>query len=98
MQAIVVGADKLGSIPQMLASMGFTIEKHILGRLSGHQRRLLALPAGTDFLNLFTDLLGHNVCAVRASSHGWKTYPLSRAGARWYASPNLSKGVSATGS
>ena len=75
MQTVVVGADKLGSIPQMLASLGITIEKHILGRLSGHQRILPALPAGTDLLKLFTDLLGHkrDAPAARARAAGKRT-------------------------
>jgi len=59
--AVVVGADKLGAIPDMLANMGITIQKNITGRFAVHQRKLPALPAGTELLILFTDFLGHNV-------------------------------------
>ena len=61
MHAVVVGADKLGAIPDMLANMGITIQKHISGRFAVHQRMLPALPAGTELLILFTDFLGHNL-------------------------------------
>lgn len=61
MNAVLVGADRLGNIPSTLAGMGITIAKHISGRQAGHQRRLPSLPQGTQLLILFTDFLGHNV-------------------------------------
>lgn len=61
MNAVVVGADRLGNIPDTLAGMGITIAQHISGRQAGHQRRLPSLPRGTQLLILLTDFLGHNV-------------------------------------
>lgn len=61
MNALVVGADRLGNIPDVLSSFGIRIGNHVSGRDTSHQRRACALPAGTDLVILFTDFLGHNV-------------------------------------
>jgi hypothetical protein len=60
MNALVVGADRLGNIPEVLAEFGIRIAGHVSGRQPGHQRRA-ALPAGIELVILFTDFLGHNV-------------------------------------
>ena len=59
-QAILVGADQLGNIPQMLETRGIKIGRHIDGRKSNHQR----FPTGINnnqLIIIFTDFLGHNV-------------------------------------
>jgi hypothetical protein len=61
MNAVLVGADRLGNIPQVLEKMGIRIARHITGRASGHQRQVGPLPHNTDLLILFTDFLNHNV-------------------------------------
>ena len=61
MNAMLVGADTLGNIPGVLDNFGISINKHLSGRNSSHQRKVDRLPAGTDLLILFTDFLGHNV-------------------------------------
>lgn len=61
MNAMLVGADTLGNIPLVLDEYGITIQRHLSGRNSAHQRKLDRLPAGTELLILFTDFLGHNV-------------------------------------
>lgn len=61
MNAVVVGADRLGNIPETLSALGVTIALHIDGRHAAHQRRLPGLPQGTQLLILLTDFLGHNV-------------------------------------
>ncbi len=61
MDAVLVGADRLGNIPDVLAEFGLTIRHHITGRDPKHQRSTQRLPGGTDVLILFTDFLGHNV-------------------------------------
>lgn len=61
MNAVVVGADRLGNIPQALATLGIQIERHVSGRASAHQRTVGALPRNTQLLILFTDFLSHNV-------------------------------------
>lgn len=60
MNAMVVGADRLGSIPDALAGMGIQIHRHVTGRSSAHQRSVGSLPKDTDLLILFTDFLNHN--------------------------------------
>lgn len=61
MNALVVGADRLGNIPDVLASFGIRIAAHVSGREVSHQRRAPPLPAETGVVILFTDFLGHNV-------------------------------------
>lgn len=61
MNAVVVGADRLGNIPDALALFGIQIRRHVTGRASAHQRSLPTLPRDTQLLILFTDFLSHNV-------------------------------------
>lgn len=61
MNALIVGADRLGNIPDVLAAFGIRIAAHVSGRDSAHQRRSAPLPAGIQMVILFTDFLGHNV-------------------------------------
>lgn len=61
MNALVVGADRLGNIPDVLDQFGIRLASHVSGRDSSHQRRSTALPVGTDVVILFTDFIGHNV-------------------------------------
>ncbi|MBC8007572.1 MAG: DUF2325 domain-containing protein [Prolixibacteraceae bacterium] len=60
MNAVLVGADRLGNIPDSLAAFGIRVQRHVTGRLSVHQRSMPALPRDTDLLILFTDFLNHN--------------------------------------
>lgn len=60
MNAVVVGADRLGNIPDALKEIGIHIQCHITGRASAHQRTLAALPKNTQLLILLTDFLNHN--------------------------------------
>lgn len=60
MNAVLVGADRLGNIPDSLAGFGIRIQRHVTGRSSAHQRSMPALPRDTDLLILFTDFLNHN--------------------------------------
>jgi hypothetical protein len=60
MDATVVGADRLGNIPRVLKAYGIDIRCHISGRGAADQRRVSALPRGTQLLILFTDFLNHN--------------------------------------
>ncbi len=61
MNAMLVGADRLGNIPALLDEFGIRIAAHVTGRDSAHQRRAADLPAGVEMVILFTDFLGHNV-------------------------------------
>lgn len=60
MNAVVVGADRLGNIPDSLAGFGIQIQRHVTGRSSSHQRSMPSLPRDTELLILFTDFLNHN--------------------------------------
>lgn len=61
MNALIVGADRLGNIPEVLQEFGIRIAAHVSGRDSNHQRRSAPLPTGIQMVILFTDFLGHNV-------------------------------------
>lgn len=61
MNALLVGADRLGNIPDVLNQFGIHIAAHVSGRESAHQRRSAPLPSGIQMVILFTDFLGHNV-------------------------------------
>ena len=61
MDALIVGADRLGNIPNVLSEFGIRIAGHVSGRETAHQRRTATLPAGIGMVILFTDFLGHNV-------------------------------------
>jgi len=59
--AVIVGADRLGNIPDLLKRLNIAITHHISGRDPSHQKKTLQLPSGTDLVILLTDFLGHNV-------------------------------------
>ncbi|UOD51638.1 DUF2325 domain-containing protein [Orrella daihaiensis] len=59
--AVIVGADRLGNIPDLLGTHNIRIIHHVSGRDPAHQRRTLQLPSGTELVILLTDFLGHNV-------------------------------------
>ncbi|WP_239185268.1 DUF2325 domain-containing protein [Candidatus Nitrotoga sp. HW29] len=61
MNAILIGADRLGNIPELLSDWNINITRHITGRHVSHQRKQHELPRNTELLILFTDFLGHNV-------------------------------------
>ena len=61
MNALLVGADRLGNIPDVLNNFGIRIAAHVSGRDTTHQRRSAPLPSGVGLVILFTDFLGHNV-------------------------------------
>ena len=60
-KALVVGADSLGNIPELLGAYNIAIKQHVSGRACAHQKKTLQLPSGTDLVILLTDFLGHNV-------------------------------------
>jgi len=61
MNALLVGADRLGNIPDVLGGFGIRILEHVSGRQAAHQRRGSAIGRNTQLVILFTDFLGHNV-------------------------------------
>ena len=63
LSAVVVGADRLGNIPDLLKGHNISITHHISGRDPSHQKKTLQLPSGTQLVILLTDFLG------QAASH-----------------------------
>lgn len=61
MRALLVGADRLGNIPEVLADHGISVVGHVSGRNPAHQRRMGDSGRQADLMILFTDFLGHNV-------------------------------------
>ncbi|NLD68913.1 MAG: DUF2325 domain-containing protein [Limnobacter sp.] len=61
MNALLVGADRLGNIPDLLAEYGIRIARHVTGRDPSAQRAERAIGGGIDIMILFTDFVGHNV-------------------------------------
>ena len=61
LSAVVVGADRLGNIPDLLKGHNISITHHISGRDPSHQKKTPQLPSGTQLVILLTDFLGHNV-------------------------------------
>lgn len=61
MNALLVGADRLGNIPEVLDHFGIRIAAHVSGRERTQQRRTASLPSGVEMVILFTDFVGHNV-------------------------------------
>ncbi|SDY35098.1 DUF2325 domain-containing protein [Tindallia californiensis] len=59
MKALLVGADRLGSIPNALQSFGIEEYVHWTGRKKG--MRKMDIPEQTDLVIIFTDFIEHNM-------------------------------------
>ena len=59
MKALLVGADKLGNIPEALESFGIESYTHWTGRKKG--MRKMDIPEATDVVIVFTDFIEHNM-------------------------------------
>ena len=70
LSAVVVGADRLGNIPDLLKGHNISITHHISGRDPSHQKKTLQLPSGTQLVILLTDFLGHNVMKTFRNARG----------------------------
>ncbi|MFD3158604.1 DUF2325 domain-containing protein [Haloimpatiens sp. FM7330] len=62
MSVLVIGGDKLGTIPNNLKKKGFDTIKHISGRRKKH--RTFELPMNTDVVLVLTDYVGHQITKV----------------------------------
>ena len=60
MNAMLVGADRLGNIPDVLDEFGIRIAAHVTGRDRSHQRRAADLPVGVEFV-----CCRRSVCALK---------------------------------
>jgi len=58
---ILVGADRLGNIEQLLKDRGYEDTVHIAGRNPSAQRKALGSLSKAKLMVLFTDFIGHNI-------------------------------------
>jgi len=58
---ILVGADRLGNIEDVLKERGYDDYLHIAGRKPSTQRKAAGAVAHARLMVLFTDFVGHNV-------------------------------------
>ena len=58
---ILVGADRLGNIEQLLKDRGYNESLHIAGRNPSAQRKVVGALNKAQLMVLFTDFIGHNV-------------------------------------
>jgi len=70
---ILVGADRLGNIEQLLKDRGYSNSLHIAGRNPGAQRKVVGAMSKAQLMVLFTDFIGHNIARnfkQMAKDHG----------------------------
>ncbi len=74
MSILVVGGDRLGSIPVKLRDVGFTDIKHLSGRKRGHLT--YKMPRAVDVVLVLTDYVNHRLAIQikeEARERGTKT-------------------------
>jgi len=76
LSAVVVGADRLGNIPDLLRRHNISILQHVSGRETAHQKKGMQLPSGTQLVILLTDFLGHNVMKTFRCAAGQRGVPV----------------------
>ncbi len=76
LSAVVVGADRLGNIPELLRRHHISILQHVSGRDPAHQKKNIRLPSGTQLVILLTDFLGHNVMKTFRGAAGQRGVPV----------------------
>jgi len=76
LSAVVVGADRLGNIPDLLRRHNISILQHVSGRDPAHQKKSMQLPSGTQLVILLTDFLGHNVMKTFRCAAGQRGVPV----------------------
>ncbi len=59
MNALLIGADRLGNIPSLLSEKGIEEFTHWDGRKKG--MRKMKVPSGTDMIIVFTDFIEHRL-------------------------------------
>ncbi len=59
MNALLIGADRLGNIPSLLTSHGIADYTHWDGRKKG--MRKMKIPTDTDLVIIFTDFIEHRL-------------------------------------
>ncbi len=62
MKALIVGADRLGNIPETLVNHGISDYIHWTGRKKGMRR--LEIPNEVDMVIVFYDFIEHNITEI----------------------------------
>lgn len=62
MKALIVGADRLGNIPETLVNYGISDYIHWTGRKKGMRR--LEIPNEVDMVIVFYDFIEHNITEI----------------------------------
>ncbi|MBP3953318.1 DUF2325 domain-containing protein [Bacillus suaedae] len=78
---MIVGADRLGSIPKRLEEMGFDEIIHLTGRKVQMVKR--DIPAHIDLILVLTDFINHNLTSVLKKKASEQEIPICYAKRSW---------------
>ncbi|WP_100374530.1 DUF2325 domain-containing protein [Bacillus sp. FJAT-45037] len=78
---LIVGADKLGSIPQKLEKLGFDKIIHLNGRKAQMVKR--DIPTHVDLVLVLTDFINHNLTSVLKKKAAEQNIPICYAKRSW---------------
>lgn len=78
---LIVGADKLGAIPDRLSELGFSDIMHISGRKVKMVHR--EIPENIDLVLVLTDFINHNVSSKLKERAKEKAIPVCYAKRSW---------------
>ncbi|MCK0473881.1 DUF2325 domain-containing protein [Halalkalibacter sp. APA_J-10(15)] len=78
---LIVGADRLGSIPKKLEQLGFDEIIHLSGRKVQMVKR--RIPAHVDLILVLTDFINHNLSSVLKKKASEQEIPICYAKRSW---------------
>ncbi|MET3507905.1 hypothetical protein ABMB67_004026 [Halalkalibacter oceani] len=78
---LIVGADRLGSIPKKLEQMGFSEINHVSGRKVQMVKK--EIPAHIDLILVLTDFINHNLTSVLKKKAAEQDIPICYAKRSW---------------
>ncbi|MFS8630047.1 MAG: DUF2325 domain-containing protein [Bacillales bacterium] len=78
---LVVGGDRLGEIPEKLATAGFSEVLHISGRRESMVKR--DIPKNIDMILVLTDFVNHNISTVIKKKAKKQSIPIFFAKRSW---------------
>ncbi|WP_100406095.1 DUF2325 domain-containing protein [Bacillus solitudinis] len=78
---MIVGADKLGSIPKKLEELGFHEIIHVTGRKTQMVKK--EIPTHVDVILILTDFINHNLTSVLKKKATEQDIPICYAKRSW---------------
>ncbi|OLS35521.1 dihydroorotate dehydrogenase [Alkalihalophilus pseudofirmus] len=78
---LIVGADRLGSIPQKLEGLGFKQITHVDGRKAQMVKK--EIPSHIDLILVLTDFINHNLTSVLKKKAAEQNIPICYAKRSW---------------